>query len=121
MGTHFSQILLTLDITFRAFSRHFDQSNTNSHIDTLTMRLPCKVPNSTSGAVSGSVSCPRTLQHADQGNQTSDLLPTIYFPKGPNLSTLSCLVSELCHTNKLDLPDLAYWISQEQNVSIIFI
>ena len=28
---------------------------------------------STSGAIWGSVSCPRTLQHADQWNQTSDL------------------------------------------------
>ena len=32
-------------------------------------RLPCKVPASTSGAVWGSVSCPRTLLYADQGNQ----------------------------------------------------
>ena len=31
--------------------------------------LPCKVPTSTSGAVWDSVSCPRTLQHADQGNK----------------------------------------------------
>ena len=35
--------------------------------------LPCKVLTGTSGAVSsGSVSCSRTLWHADQGNQTSD-------------------------------------------------
>ena len=34
------------------------------------------MPNSTSGAVWGSVSCPKTLRHADQGNQTSDLLIT---------------------------------------------
>ena len=37
-------------------------------------RLPCKVPTSTWGAVWGSVSCPRTLWHADQWNRTSDLL-----------------------------------------------
>ena len=35
--------------------------------------LPCKLPTSTSGAVWGSASCPRTLRHADQGNRTSDL------------------------------------------------
>ena len=35
--------------------------------------LPWKVPTSTSEAVWGSVSCPRTLWHADQGNQTSEL------------------------------------------------
>ena len=29
-----------------------------------------------SGAVGGSVSCPRTLRHAEQGNLTSDLLLT---------------------------------------------
>ena len=29
-------------------------------------------PTSTSGAVWGSISCPRTLRHADQGNWTSD-------------------------------------------------
>ena len=34
--------------------------------------LPCKVQTSTSGTVWGSVSCPRTRRHADQGNQTSD-------------------------------------------------
>ena len=35
--------------------------------------LPCKVPTSTSGAVWGSVSSPRTLWHAHRGNRTSDL------------------------------------------------
>ena len=35
-------------------------------------RLPCEVPTSTSRAVWGSVSCPRTLLHADQGNWPSD-------------------------------------------------
>ena len=35
--------------------------------------LPCKVETSTSGAVWGSLTCPRRLRHADQGNQTSDL------------------------------------------------
>ena len=35
--------------------------------------LPCKVPTSTSGGVWGSVSCPRTLRHADQGARTSYL------------------------------------------------
>ena len=37
--------------------------------------LPCKVPPST-GAVWGSESCPRTLQHADQGIRTSDPMIT---------------------------------------------
>ena len=35
--------------------------------------LPCTVSTSSSGAVWGSVSCPRTLWHTDQGNQTNDL------------------------------------------------
>ena len=47
--------------TSRAFSRH------------CCTKLPCKVPTSTSGAVWGSISCPRTLRHADHGNWTSDL------------------------------------------------
>ena len=38
--------------------------------------LPCKVPTSTSGAAWGLVSCPRRLQHAVQGNQTSNPLIT---------------------------------------------
>ena len=39
--------------------------------------LSCKVPTSTSGAVfQGSVSCPRTLRHADQGNQTTPPIHT---------------------------------------------
>ena len=33
-----------------------------------------------SGAVWGSVSCPRTLWHADQGNWTCNLLPTRLYP-----------------------------------------
>ena len=49
--------------------------NINSYIHaqiTVCMASMCGA-NSTSGAVLGSVSCPRTLQHADQGNRTSDL------------------------------------------------
>ena len=34
---------------------------------------PSKMPTSTSGAVWGSVSCPRALSHADLGNWTKDL------------------------------------------------
>lgn len=36
-----------------------------------------KVPTSTSGEDLGSVSCPRTFGHADEGTLTSDLLTTI--------------------------------------------
>ena len=41
-----------------------------SHIHTYTdgRWLPCKVPPSTSGAVWGSISCPKTRWHAEQGN-----------------------------------------------------
>ena len=57
------------------FLGHFVQSNLQQFIQTFIhwwRWLPCKVPTSTSGAVWGSVSCPKTL-HADQGDQTSDL------------------------------------------------
>ena len=53
--------------TFRAFS-----SNLHQFIHTFIhwwQWLPCKVLTSTSGTVWSSVSCPRTLWHADQGNQ----------------------------------------------------
>ena len=42
--------------------------------------LPCKVPTSTSGAIWGSASCPRTLRHADQGNWTSNLVGSAPLP-----------------------------------------
>ena len=57
----------TYILHFRAFSLHFCHNNSNSYNDSCHARC-------TSGAVWGSVSCPRTLWHADQGNQTSNLL-----------------------------------------------
>ena len=61
--------------TFRAFIRPFSPKwftviHTFMH---WWWWLPCKVLTSTSGAVWGSVSCPRTLLHADQENRTSSL------------------------------------------------
>ena len=63
-------------------------SYNNSHIFIYTFtqwwwQLPCKVLTSTSGAVWGSVSCPKTLRHADQGNQTSNLLITRHYYPWP--------------------------------------
>ena len=66
-----------LHLLFREFSRCFCPKRlTVIHTFIHWWRwLPCKVPTSTSGAVWGWVSCPRTLRHADpdQGNRTSDL------------------------------------------------
>ena len=67
-----------LTFTLRAFSRRFCPKRLTV-IHTFInwwWWLPCKVPTSTSGAMWASVSCPRTLRHADQGNQTNDLLIT---------------------------------------------
>ena len=55
--------------------------------------LPCKVPTSTSGAVWGSVSCPRTLRHADQGNQTSGFPITRHW-------LYPCTTARITHTHK---------------------
>ena len=46
------------------------------HIWLTVIHTLMAVAASTSGAVQGSVSCSRTLQHADQGNRTSNLLIT---------------------------------------------
>ena len=59
--------------------------------------LPCKVLTSTSGAVWGSVSWPRTLRHLDQGNWTSYLLITRWSPWvkvswDPDSGKLACRV-----------------------------
>ena len=51
---------------------HLVQCDSNSYIHS-GWWLPCKVPTSTSGAVWGSVSCPKTLVYADKGIWTSDL------------------------------------------------
>ena len=65
-------------LTFRSYIRCSLSKATysNSYIHSFIhwwWWLPCKVPTRTSGAVWGSVSWPRTLRHADQGNPTRDL------------------------------------------------
>ena len=60
---------LHFTFTFKAFSRRF----CHTYICTLMAVAAMQGANQhTSGAVWGSVSCPKTLRHADQGNRTSD-------------------------------------------------
>ena len=103
----FSQDLhYSLTYTFRAFRRCFCPKRLKV-IHTYIhwwWQLPCKVLTSTSGAVWSSVSCPKTLRHADQGNWTGDLLITrsrLYpWSKAATLLLTICLFSlhSLCLT-----------------------
>ena len=64
--------------------------------------LQRKVPTSTSGAVWGSVSCPRPLRHADQGNQTSShLITTRWLPCAPWASLLGLYLLLICRSSSV--------------------
>ena len=63
-------LLVCFSVFFSRFSRCFHPKQLTAFS---TCKVSCKVVTSTSGAVWGSVSWPRTPQHADQGNQTSNL------------------------------------------------
>ena len=95
-----TQTHLKAHLHFRAFIRQFGpkwRTVIHTYIHTLIVVAAMQLLTSTSGAGWGSVSCPRTLQHADQGNWTSGLQITKcwLYPWAP--STWPRLIST--HTN----------------------
>ena len=83
----------------------FVRSNLQKFRHTFIHRWPWlqrKVPTSTSGAVWGSVSCPRPLRHADQGNQTSShLITTRWLPCAPWASLLGLYLLLICRSSSV--------------------
>ena len=67
---HFTFLTFTFQGIYQRLS--WKATYSNSYIHTLMVMAAMQCVSSTSGAVWGSVSCPRTPQHADQGKRTSN-------------------------------------------------